>query len=1039
MNARFFIDRPVLSIVLSLLLLIAGGAAVGKLPVALYPGLLPTQIVISAAYPGANAETVAESVAAPIEQELNGIDGMLYMTTQASSAGVVSITVTFAAGVDPNQAAIEVSNRVAVAENRLPDVVKRNGVKVEKRSTDMLMVYALSSDFPQYDSIFLSNYALLNILDELRRVPGVGNAQLFGARDYSMRVWLRPDRLAELGLTPADIAAAIREQNSNFAAGSFSAEPVSGEQAFTYSVTTEGRLASVEEFERIIIRAESSSAALHLGDIARVELGAKDYAFLGSFNGQAAVPIGLFLRPGANALETGDAVKKVMAEAREKLPNGVEMSIAFDTNIFVKHSIEEVVATFFEALLLVVLVMFLFLQNVRATFIPVLAIPVSIIGSFAGLYLLGYSVNLLTLFGLILAIGIVVDDAIIVIENVERIMKEQGLPAVEAVRQAMDEVSGPLVAIVLVLCAVFLPVIFIDGMTGEMYRQFAVAITVSVVLSGIVALTLTPALCAMILSSDHSAAQRGFLAWFNRSFDRLRDGYLTVTSLLLHHRVAAVFLFLALIGSALVLNRWVPAGLVPAEDQGYVIMAYNTPPAASLSRTGAVTATMSERVLEHPATSSVMTFTGYDLLAGGLKTNTGVSFIMLNDWSEREQPGMDSQSLANALPRLGDDVLDAEMFAFNPPPIIGLSTTGGFEAFLENRSGGDLHALSDALDRFMAAARQRPELADLNTTFQLNTPQYRLQLDREKAMSLGVPIADVYSTMQATFGALYVNDFTLFGRSFQVNLQSEEEFRRSPEDLSKVYVRSNSGALVPLSSLLNVTRTVGPDAVARFNGFTAAKILGSAAEGYSSGEAIAAIEEVAAETLGDRFTVGWVGSAFQEKASGSSGSQAFVLAIVMVFLILAAQYERWLMPVAVVLAVPFALLGALLAAWMRGLDNDIYFQIGLVCLIGLASKNAILIVEFAMQQRDKGLSIVDAALAAVKLRFRPIVMTSLAFTLGCLPLALASGAGAASRIALGTSVIGGMMLATFVATVFVPLFYVLLATLGERLARAPKS
>lgn len=1033
MNVRFFIERPVLSIVISLLILLGGATALGRLPVSLYPEFLPPEIVVSATYSGANAETIAETVAAPLEQEINGVDGMLYMTTQASASGSVSITVTFDTGTDPDQAAINVSNRVAVAEARLPEAVTRLGIQVRKRSTNILQIYALTSDVADYDAIYLSNYALLNILDELRRLPGVGDARLFGAKDYSMRVWLKPDIMAEYGLTPADVAQAIREQNANFAVGSFSAEPLTETAPFTYAVTTQGRLATAKQFEQIILRADDSGAALHLGDVARVELGAKDYSFSGKFNGQDAVPIAMYLQPGANALDTAKAAEEVMNRAKEKLPDGVNLQISFDPTVFVQDSIDEVIATFVEALILVVLVMFLFLQNVRATLIPLLAIPVSIIGTFAGLYLAGFSINLLTLFGLVLAIGIVVDDAIIVIENVERIMSEQKVDAPTAVRQAMEEVAGPLIAIVLVLTAVFLPVIFMEGLTGEMYRQFAVSISVSVILSGIVALTLTPALCAMLLKphdESHGPAG-GFMGGFNRGFDKLRDFYVSVTQFLLKHKIISGGLFLGLLGLIVLFFGLVPKGLVPSEDQGYIMSAYITPPAASLARTSAVTDEMNKRLLATPEVRSVMTFSGFDILASALKTNAGVSFIMLKDWKERPDPSQSAPAMAAALPGIGEDLLDGTILAFNPPPIIGLSSTGGFELYLQSRGNGDLVALNEMAQTLVEAANKRPELQGVTTTFQVNTPQYRLDLNREKAMSLGVPVDDVFSTMQATFGSLYVNDFTLFGRSFQVNLQSEEEFRRSPEDLSHVFVGSDSGQLVPLSSLLNVQRVVGPDAVARFNGFPSAKILGGAAPGYSSGDALDALQDVASQKLGADYTLGWIGTAYQEKAASGSGTQAFVLALVMVFLILAAQYERWMMPAAVIMVVPFALLGAIAAMWARGLENDIYFQIGLVCLIGLASKNAILIVEFAMQQREKGTSIVDSALQALRLRFRPIVMTSLAFTLGCLPLALSSGAGASARTALGTGVIGGMLVATFVATVFVPLFYVLIASAGE--------
>jgi len=1036
-SARFFIERPVLSIVISLMILLGGATAMSRLPISLYPEFLPPEIVVSANYPGANAETIAETVAAPLEQQINGVDGMLYMSTQASASGSVSISVVFATGTDPDQAAINVSNRVAVAENRLPEAVKRLGIQVSKRSSNILMIYALTSDYPQYDSIYLSNYALLNIVDELRRLPGIGDARLMGAKDYSMRIWLQPDRLAEFALTPADVAQAVREQNANFAAGKFAAEPLVQDTPFTYTVTTQGRLATVSEFEDIILRTENSGATLHLGDVARVELGAKDYAFQGAFNGQPAVPVAMYLQPGANALETAKQVQDVLEHVRAKLPSGVNLSLAFDTTVFVEHSIQEVLITFLEALVLVVLVMFIFLQNVRATIIPLLAIPVSIIGTFAGLYLIGFSINLLTLFGLILAIGIVVDDAIIVIENVERIMEEQHVDADTAVKRAMEEVSGPLVAIVLVLCAVFLPVIFMDGLTGEMYRQFAVAISVSVILSGVVALTLTPALCSMLLRSKvHAPASTGFLGGFNRWFAVLRNGYVNVTRAIIERRLVGLSVFAGLMLGLWYLFSIVPSSLVPSEDQGYIIMAYKTPPAASLSRTMAVTDVMNKRILEQDEVRSLITFSGFDLLTSAQKTNAGVSFIMLKDWAERLEAKQSSTEMAHSLPRLGSDLLDGQMFAFNPAPIIGLSTTGGFELYVQNRGSSDFAEMDKQLRAFLDLANKQPELIGVNTTFDINTPQYRLTLDREKALSLGVPVGDVFSTMQATFGSLYVNDFTLFGRSFQVNLQSEEDFRTSPDDLGKVFVRAGSGSLVPLRSLLQVERIVGPDTVSRFNGFSAAKVMGSPAEGYSSGDALAALERVAAEALGPDFELGWVGSSYQEKASSGSGSQAFVLAILMVFLILAAQYERWIIPAAVILAVPFALLGAILATWMRGLENDIYFQIGLVCLIGLASKNAILIVEFAMQKQRQGMTIVDSAVEAVRLRFRPIVMTSLAFTLGCLPLALSSGAGAASRVSLGTGVIGGMLLATFLATVFVPLFYVLLATLGEKVKRS---
>jgi multidrug efflux pump len=1017
--------------VLSIVIVLAGLMAMRALPIAQYPEIVPPEVSVSTTYPGASAEVIAETVAAPIEQEINGVENMIYMRSVASASGQLRITVSFAIGTDPDQATIDVNNRVKAAEARLPEEVRRQGVRVQKRSSSILALIAMNSPTGQYDSVFISNYALLNVIDEIKRIPGVGDASLFGQKDYSMRIWLRPDKLAQFNLTASDVAQAIQEQNAQFAAGQFGQEPISGENAYTYTVNTQGRLADPAAFGRIILRSDPSGATLRLSDVARVELGAQDYNFEATFGGKPAVPIGLYLQPGANALETVDAIRAKMAEISQRFPDGLAYEIPFDTTKFVRVSIEEVIHTFIEAIVLVVLVVFLFLQNPRATLIPLLAVPVSIIGTFAGMLLLGFSINLLTLFGLVLAIGIVVDDAIIVIENVERLMSTEGLSPREASFKAMEEVTGPVIAIVLVLSAVFIPVAFLGGLSGQMYQQFAITIVVSVIISGIVALTLTPALCALLLKPVHGEPALPFRL-FNRLFDHVTNGYVSASGFLMRRALLGLVLFAGLIGITVMLFNRVPGGLVPPEDQGYVLMAYQLPPAASLDRTKGVTDEVTRRLLAQPTVSGVNTFAGFDILAQSQKTNSGVSFVLLKDWSERTTSEADARQLVGPFSGLARDLREGVAFGFNPPPITGISTTGGFEAYLQDRSGAGSTALMEAANRLLEAARKRPELTGLRTTFSTATPQYYAELDREKARALNVPINQVFTIMQSTFGSLYVNDFTLFGRSYRVNLQSESDFRRSPEDLRHVFVRSNDGNLVPLDALLKVRRTMGPDLVERFNVFPAAKILGEPAPGYSSGQAIAAMQAVSQEVLDNNYSVGWIGSAYQELATTGTGTLAFVFGIVMVFLILAAQYERWSLPFAVVTAVPFAVFGAIAATWLRGLENDLYFQIGLLTLIGLSAKNAILIVEFAMIHRRDGASVFDAALQGARLRFRPIVMTSLAFMLGVLPLAISSGAGSASRHAIGTGVIGGMLAATFLATIFVPMFFVLIGRLTDR-------
>ncbi|MGL4316187.1 MAG: efflux RND transporter permease subunit [Pseudomonas sp.] len=1034
MISKFFIDRPVFAAVISIVIVLGGLAAMRALPIAQYPQILPPQVSVSASYPGASAQVIAETVAAPLEQQINGVEGMIYQLSNSSASGSMSLSVYFEVGRDPDQATIDVNNRVQAALAKLPEEVRRQGVKVEKKSSDILQVVTLYSPDNSKDPVFISNYALINVIDELKRLPGVGDVSQFGSKNYSMRIWLRPDKLAQYDLTPTDVVNAIREQNSQFAAGSFGQQPLQTPQDFTYTVTTQGRFKDPKEFESVILRSDPTGASLLLGDVARVELGAQDYSLVTSLNGQQNAAFGVYLQPGANALDTAEAVRKTMDSLAERFPEGITYKIPYDTTRFVEVSIEEVVHTFFEALLLVVLVVFVFLQNWRATLIPVLAIPVSLVGTFAGMYALGFSINLLTLFGMVLAIGIVVDDAIVVIENVERVMRTKKLNAREAAIEAMEEVTGPIIAIVLVLCAVFVPVGFLGGLAGEMYKQFAITIAVSVVISGIVALTLSPALCALMLKPDHSEPAAPFRV-FNRFFERMTDGYGAGVAFFLKRSVVGLLLFGGMIALIVVLFGRVPGSLVPDEDQGYVINAYFLPPAASVNRTDQLTADFTQQLMQHPAVEDVVTFAGFDVLTFGQRTNAGVSFVPLKDWSERTTPELDARNLTRTFMGMGMKEKDGVVMSFNPPPITGMSTTGGFEGYIQDRSGGSVAQLGEKVQAFVAAAQKRPELAGVQSTFSANVPQYYIDLDRTKARALGVSISDVFTAMQSTFGSYYVNDFTLYGRTWQVSLQSESEFRRKPEDLSQVYVRASGGDLVPLTSLIKVNRILGPDTYARFNVYPSAKFLGGPAPGYSSGQALAAIQEVADSMLGSEYTVGWIGSAYQELATQGSGSTAFIFGLIMVFLILAAQYERWTLPLAVVTAVPFAVFGAILAVWLRGIQNDVYFQVGLVTLIGLAAKNAILIVEFAVLLRAEGKSIFDSAYEAAKMRFRPIVMTSLAFILGCVPLAISSGAGSASRHSIGTGVIGGMLAATLLATFLIPMFYLLVESLAARLDR----
>ena len=1029
MFSKFFIDRPIFSAVISLLITLAGIVSIKSLPIEQYPDLTPPTIAVSASYPGASPEVIADTVAAPLEQQINGVEDMLYMNSTSSSNGDMALTVYFKVGTDPDQAMINVNNRVQGATATLPEDVRRYGVTVDKKSSAILQMIAFYSPSGRSDTTTIGNYVLINIVDDLKRIEGVGDAMVMSANDYAIRIWVKPDVLSQRNLSIAEVANAIQAQNAQRAAGKIGQAPMPVKVDRSYTIIAPGRFSTVEEFEDIILRANADGTTLKLKDVARIELGSQTYEFNGSFNHKPAVPVGVYLSPGANAVATAKAVQEHLAEAAKNFPAEMDLAYdtAYDTTLFVNESIKEVIKTLVEAMVLVFLVVFLFLKDWRATLIPCLAVPVSIIGAFAGMEMMGFSINTLTLFGLVLAIGMVVDDAIVVIENVERIMHEENLPVREATIKAMQEVSGPVVAIVLVLCSVFVPVAFMGGLTGVMYKQFAITIAVSVVISGLVALTLTPALCVLLLKKQERPTH-GFFYKFDQWFDKLTQKYGKLVGFLLHKGIVSAIVVVVLIVATLGLFKIVPGSLLPNEDQGIIMVAAQLDPSSSLGASDKVANEMEDVLLSIPSVQKEMTFSGFDMITGARKNNSVASFVMLKPWDERKKADESSDATVKQVyVKSQSQIPGALVMPFNPPAILGMSTTGGLEGYIQNRSEGGSAELADQVSKFLEAARKRPELTSVSSSFSAAVPQYTLTVDEVKAQSMGVSLDSLYATLQGTFGNMYINDFTYLGRSFKVMMQAEGEYRARPDQLGGIYVKSNSGAMVPLSTLVTLTPSLGPDIVERFNVFPSAKVMASPAPGYSSGDAIRAVEETAKEVLDSGFTLAWTGTTYQEKLAGSSSTSALLLGILVVFLILAAQYEKWSLPIAVLLAVPFALFGALMGTWMRGLSNDIYFQIALVALVGLAAKNAILIVEFAVLLKEQGLQKAEAALQAALLRFRPIVMTSLAFILGCVPLAISFGAGAASRHSIGTAVVCGMLIATGVAPLFVPWFFTLFA------------
>jgi len=1046
MMSRFFIDRPIFAAVLSIFIVIAGLAAMRVLPIAQYPEIAPPVVTVRAIYPGASAVVVEQTVAAPLENQINGVENMLYMSSTSTSQGVVEIQVTFEIGADVDTAALNVNNRVKQAEPRLPQEVRRQGVTVEKGSSSFLQVLAFTSPDGSRDDLFISNYVTLNVLDALKRIPGTTNVQIFGAKDYAMRIWVRPDRLAQLKLSPTDIIRVMNEQNAQFAAGKIGQSPTGGPQELVYTITTKGRLSEPEEFENIVVRANGDGSVLRLKDVARVELGSRDYEFMGRVNGKSATLVGIFLQPNANAIETGRRVTKAMGELAARFPPGLEHHVVYDTTRFVEVSIREVVITLAEAMALVFLVVFLFLQNWRATLIPFAAVPVSLIGTFAGLVMLGYSINTLTLFGMVLAIGIVVDDAIVVLENVERIMHEEHLAARDAAIKAMREVTSPIIAIVLTLCAVFVPIAFLGGLSGELYRQFAVTISIAVVISGIVALTLTPSLCVLILKREHRQPGR-FFRWFNDWFRRVTGRYVDGVSWMLRRGGIALLLFAGMVAVTVGLWRATPGSLVPDEDQGYYIAAVFLPDGSTLERTDKVVNEVVAAIKSNPANQDAIAFTGFDFLGGGFRNSAATIFVTQKHWDERQ---VATPQLVGEFFMKTGHIKEALVLAFGPPPIFGLGNAGGFEFYIQNRGEGGAARLQEVTQQLLGAVHSDPMFGQVNTLWRANVPQLYVETDREKAKSLGVSLDELYGTLASTLGTFYVNDFNKAGRTWQVLMSAEPAYRKRPDDVGAVWVRSDQGRMVPLASLARISYSSGPDSLDRFNNLPSVKIFGQTTPGFSSGQAIERMEKIARETLPPEFTFDWGGASFQEKRSGGTSILALGLAALMVFLILAAQYDRWALPLAVMLALPFGTFGALAAIainnllplpyymlqgvpWLQWLlaplagiarlSNDVYFQIGLVTLLGLAAKNAILIVEYASMKKHEGLSTAGAAVEAARLRFRPILMTSLAFILGVMPLVFSTGAGAGARHSAGTGVMGGMLAATFLAIFFIPWFY----------------
>ncbi|MEO7068053.1 MAG: multidrug efflux RND transporter permease subunit [Rhodanobacter sp.] len=1039
--AQFFIDRPIMAAVLSLLFVITGTLAVFQLPISEYPEVVPPTVVVHASYPGANPKVIAETVATPLEKQINGVEGMLYTSSQSTSDGVLTLTVTFALGTDLNTAQVDVQNRVAQAVPRLPEEVQRLGVTTQKSSPDLTMLVHLTSPDGRYDELYLANYARLHVKDVLGRLDGVGEVGVFGAGEYSMRVWLNPQKLAQRSLTTGDVINAIREQNVQVAAGALNAPPGPSNSAFQLNINTRGRLVNKEDFEKIIVRSDANGGVIHLNDIARVELGSSSYALHSLIDNQPAAALPIFARPGSNAIKISDEVRSTMLQLKKEFPQGVDYTIAYDPTVFVRGSIEAVAHTLLEAILLVVLVVILFLQTWRASIIPLVAVPVSLIGTFTFMYLAGFSLNALSLFGLVLAIGIVVDDAIVVVENVERHI-ELGKTPREATRQAMREVTGPIVATALVLCAVFIPTAFVSGLTGQFYRQFALTIAISTVISAFNSLTLSPALAAVLLKGRDAPKDR-LTVWidrafgwlfrpFNRMFHRGSERYVGGVKRVLNKGPIALFIFAGLIGLTWFGFAHVPTGFVPGQDKQYLIAFAQLPDAASLNRSEDVMKRMSAIALKQPGVEHAISFPGLSINGFTNSTNSGIVFVTLKSFDERSDASLSAGAIAGALNQQFAAIQGAYIAVFPPPPVIGLGTIGGFRMQLEDRSDRGFDELYKQTQKLIAASQKEPALAGLFSSFQVSVPQVDADVDREKAKIAGVNLADVYQTMQAYMGSLYVNDFNRFGRTYQVNVSADPAFRSSPQDILALKTRNAQGQMVPLGSFVTVNQGAGPERVQHYNGYPTAEINGGAAPGYSSGQAQAAMEKLAKDNLPNGISFEWTELTYQQILAGNTAILVFPLCVLLVFLVLSSLYESWSLPLAVILIVPMVLLSAIAGVWLSGGDNNIFTQIGLIVLVGLACKNAILIVEFARELQLEGMSRHEAVLESARLRLRPILMTSIAFIMGVVPLVMSHGAGAEMRHAMGVAVFSGMLGVTIFGLIYTPLFYVIIRALVER-------
>ena len=1023
MKVSFFIDRPVFSAVISILIVIVGIIGLTMLPIDQYPQITPPVVKISASYPGASALTVSQAVATPIEQELNGTPGMLYMESNSSNSGGFSATVTFDISADPDLAAVEIQNRIKLAESRLPAEVIQNGILVEKQAASQLLTLCLTSTDPKFDEIYLSNFATLNVLDLIRRIPGVGRVSNIGSRYYAMQIWVQPDKLANFGLTVADLQNALKDQNRESAAGVLGQQPVQGLDV-TIPITTQGRLSTVSQFEEIVVRANADGSIIRLRDVARISLEAQSYNTESAINKENAAVLAIYMLPGANAMEVAKSVKEAMEEISKNFPEGMSYEIPFDMTTYISESIHEVYKTLFEALILVIIVVYLSLQSWRATVIPLVAVPISLIGTFGFMLIFGFSLNILTLLGLVLAIGIVVDDAIVVVENVERIMEEEKLSPYQATKKAMEGLTGAIIATSLVLAAVFVPVSFLGGITGQLYRQFTVTIVVSVLLSTVVALTLSPVMCSLILKPEDPNKKKNIV--FRRINEWLAIGNHKYVGLIKHivkHPRRVLSTFGMVLIAILLIHRIIPTSFLPIEDQGYFKIELELPEGATLERTRIVTERAVEYLMKNPAVEYVQSVAGSSPRVGTSQARSELT-VILKPWEER-----DSQTIDNIMAQVKKDMSqypECKVYLSTPPVIPGLGSSGGFEMQLEARGDATFENLVQATDTLMYYASKRKELSGLSSALQADIPQLYFDVDRDKVKFAGVPLADVFSTMKAYTGSVYVNDFNMFNRIYRVYIQAEAPYREHKENINLFFVRGTDNAMIPLTSLGTTSYTTGPGSIKRFNMFNSSVILGEAADGYSSGQAMEIIEQIAREHLPENIGVEWSGLSFQEKQAGGQTGMVLALVFMFVFLFLAALYESWMVPVAILLSLPVAALGAYLGVWGCGLENDVYFQIGLVMLVGLAAKNAILIVEFAKEQVDKGVDVVQAALHASQLRFRPILMTSLAFILGMLPMVIASGPGSASRQAIGTGVFFGMIFAVTVGILLVPFFFVLI-------------